>query len=60
MLSSYPHLDSHPQFQVLKMLLATIYKTEQEIHDQNMQQPSLDKLYEDATEAFETKMDNLE
>lgn len=59
MLSSYPHLDGHPQFQVLKMLLATIYSTEQEIHIQNTQQPSIDKLYEETAEIFETKMDNL-
>jgi hypothetical protein len=59
MLSSYPHLNSHPQFQVLKMLLATIYSTEQEIHIQNTQQPSIDKLYEETAEIFETKMDNL-
>ena len=60
MLSSFPHLEGHPQFQILKMLLSTIYSAEEEVKAKNSKYESLDKIYENACENFEETMDTIE
>jgi hypothetical protein len=60
MLSSFPHLEGHPQFQMLKMLLTTIYNAEEDIKKQNALLPNVDNIFEKSSEHFEETMDRIE